>query len=94
VLYETQPASFSLVVREAIRDSANFLDLRTKELISMAGHDAAHMNNITQSGMIFIPCKGGLSHCPGEWTESENLVKGAECLLKTLLTLDRKTRGE
>ena len=94
VLYETQPAAFSPVVREAIRDSANSLGLRTKDLISMAGHDAAHMNSITESGMIFIPCKGGVSHCPGEWTESENLVKGAECLLKTLLTLDKKTQGD
>ena len=92
VLYETQPAAFSQVVREAIRDSANFLGLRTKDLISMAGHDAAHMNRICQSGMIFIPCKGGISHSPGEWTESENLVKGAECLLKTLLTLDNPLR--
>jgi len=80
------------VVREAIRDSANSLGLRTKDLISMAGHDAAHMNRICQSGMIFIPCKGGISHSPGEWTESENLVKGAECLLKTLLTLDNPLR--
>jgi N-carbamoyl-L-amino-acid hydrolase len=88
VLYETQPAEFSQGVREAIRDSANFLGLGTMDLISMAGHDAAHMNRITQSGMIFIPCKGGISHCPGEWTESENMVKGAACLLKTLLTLD------
>ena len=92
VLYETQPAAFSQVVREAIRDSANSLGLRTKDLISMAGHDAAHMNRICQSGMIFIPCKGGISHSPGEWTESENLVKGAECLLKTLLTLDNPLR--
>ncbi|MBW1721841.1 MAG: M20 family metallo-hydrolase [Deltaproteobacteria bacterium] len=90
VLYETGPTTFSPDVRKAIRDAAALLGLDTLDLISMAGHDAAHMNDVAQSGMIFIPCKGGLSHCPEEWTDIKDLVKGAQCLLQTLLLLDTK----
>jgi len=59
----------------------------------MAGHDAAHMSRITDAGMIFIPCKDGLSHCPEEHTEIKSITKGSQCLLKTLLILDQR-KGE
>ena len=88
VIYNTRPTTFSSDVRRAIGDAADFLGLGTMELVSMAGHDAAHMNDIARSGMIFIPCRGGLSHCPEEWTDAEDLVKGAQCLLQALLFLD------
>lgn len=90
VLYNTRPTTFSPDVRRAIGEAADLLGFGTMELVSMAGHDAAHMNDLAQSGMIFIPCRGGLSHCPEEWTDTEDLVKGAQCLLQTLLLLDNE----
>jgi acetylornithine deacetylase/succinyl-diaminopimelate desuccinylase-like protein len=54
----------------------------------MAGHDAVHMNDLGDAGMIFIPCRDGLSHCPEEWTAPADLLRGAQCLLLTLLNLD------
>jgi N-carbamoyl-L-amino-acid hydrolase len=90
VLYDTRPCDFSPGVRDATAGAAGRLGLTTLELVSMAGHDAAHMNDICEAGMIFVPSKGGLSHCPGEWTDAEDLVKGARCLLQTLLLLDQK----
>jgi len=93
-LYRTEPTTFSPDVRGAIREAADRLGFSTLELISMAGHDAAHMNAVTEAGMIFIPCKAGLSHCPQEWTDTEDLVRGAQCLLQTLLLLDKKDDEE
>lgn len=90
VLYQTPPTPFSPTVREAIGAAAKSLGLSTLEEISMAGHDAAHMATITDAGMIFIPCRGGISHCPQEYTDTSDLVKGAQTLLLTLLMLDRK----
>ncbi|MEW6267189.1 MAG: M20 family metallo-hydrolase [Thermodesulfobacteriota bacterium] len=90
VIYETHPISFSADVREAIRAAAESLGLKTLELFSMAGHDAVHISAIAKSGMIFIPSRNGFSHCPEEWTIKEDLGKGAQCLLKTLLLLDKK----
>jgi N-carbamoyl-L-amino-acid hydrolase len=37
--------------------------------------------------MIFVPSKGGKSHCPDEETEPADLVAGANVLLHTLLAL-------
>lgn len=94
VTYDSPPTNFSPTVIQAIKKSADSLGFETKELISMAGHDASHMNRITDAGMIFIPCKDGLSHCPAEYTETESIIKGSQCLLKTLLILDQRERGD
>ena len=90
VTYDSKPIHFSPVVTRAIGDAARELRFTTRNEVSMAGHDAAHLNRICQAGMIFIPCRKGLSHCPDEFTATENIVKGAQCLLKTLLLLDQQ----
>jgi N-carbamoyl-L-amino-acid hydrolase len=92
VTYDSPPTHFSSTVAQAIKESADSLGFKTKDLISMAGHDASHMTRITTTGMIFIPCKGGLSHCPEEYTATESIIKGSQCLLKTLLKLDQRNR--
>lgn len=92
--YETGPTTFSQTVRAAIRHAAEMLDLPSMSLVSMAGHDAGHLNRLTPAGMIFIPCRDGLSHCPEEWAAPGDLLRGAQCLLATLLLLDRQSQGE
>jgi N-carbamoyl-L-amino-acid hydrolase len=37
--------------------------------------------------MIFVPSVKGISHNPAEYTETEDLVAGANILLHTMLTL-------
>ena len=39
--------------------------------------------------MLFVPSRGGRSHCPEEWTEPAHLEAGVAALLATLLELDR-----
>lgn len=93
VTYDIKPMQFSSVVKQAIGEAAEDLGFKTRKIVSMAGHDAAHLSRITKTGMIFIPCKDGISHCPEEFTETESIIKGAQCLLKTILLLDRKKGG-
>lgn len=38
--------------------------------------------------MIFVPSRDGISHNPAEYTAPEDLVAGANVLLKTLITID------
>ncbi|TMQ00214.1 MAG: M20/M25/M40 family metallo-hydrolase, partial [Thaumarchaeota archaeon] len=47
------------------------------------------MARICETGMIFVPSKGGVSHAPDEWTDPTDLALGANVLLETLLELDR-----
>ncbi|OUO93503.1 Zn-dependent hydrolase [Cloacibacillus sp. An23] len=55
---------------------------------SGAGHDANPMAHRVPIGMIFVPSKDGMSHCPEEWTDSEETAAGAEVLYRTVLALD------
>ena len=49
-----------------------------------AGHDAVAMSNITDVGMIFVRCKGGISHSPLEHITPEDAQAGADLLLRTV----------
>jgi N-carbamoyl-L-amino-acid hydrolase len=57
------------------------------ELPSGAGHDAMHIAEIAQTGMIFVRCRDGLSHNPAELVESQDIAVGATVLAETALRL-------
>lgn len=59
-------------------------------LPSGAGHDAQSMGPYVPTGMIFIPCRDGLSHNPAEWIEEEQAAKGCQVLLNAFLVLSGK----
>lgn len=54
---------------------------------SGAIHDALHMANFCPSGMIFVPSRGGKSHCPEEDSGLDEMVRGCEVLARTLAEL-------
>ena len=54
---------------------------------SGAGHDAMNMARIAPAGMIFIPCRGGISHNPDEYASPEDIVRGMDVLTETLAAL-------
>lgn len=56
---------------------------------SGAGHDAQFFSEVTPTGMIFIPSAGGVSHAPDEWSHWEDVEKGSNVLLNTLLHVDQ-----
>lgn len=87
-IYETRPALADAGVQQAIERSAKAMGLTTRSLPSGAGHDAQDMASLGPMGMIFVPSKGGISHSPQEHTEPEQIVRGADVLLQTLLGLD------
>lgn len=58
-----------------------------KKMISGAGHDAMVMAGMTDVGLVFVPSKGGRSHCPEEWTDYEDLQKGIEVIYQSVKNL-------
>ena len=54
------------------------------EMPSGPFHDAAQIASIMPMGMVFVPSRGGLSHCPEEWTDLEHCVMGVAVLAKAL----------
>ena len=60
---------------------------------SGAGHDAQMFARVCPSAMIFVPSIGGFSHNPAECTSPEDLERGANVLLHTLLALAGPATG-
>lgn len=81
------PVLLDRAVMAHIAESADRLGLRHTELASFAGHDSQNMATRTPTGMIFVPSKGGRSHCPEEETDWGDVERGANVLLQTLLSL-------
>lgn len=61
---------------------------RPRVMTSGAGHDAAIFARRIPSGMVFVPCRGGISHSPEEWTSSHHVTLGTNVLRKTVVELD------
>ncbi|MGA9779241.1 MAG: M20 family metallo-hydrolase [Limisphaerales bacterium] len=60
------------------------LKISCKKMISRAYHDSLFMARICPVTMIFIPCRGGVSHRPDEYSSPEQIAKGTRVLAETL----------
>lgn len=74
----------------SVRAAAAAFDLSTCDVISGAGHDAAHIAAVAPTTMIFVPSRQGLSHNPAEYTAPDACARGAQVLLGAVLDHDRR----
>ncbi len=56
-------------------------------LPSGAGHDAVAMSDLTEIAMLFVRCKGGISHHPAESVAPEDVAAAIKVLEQFLLLL-------
>ncbi|MDQ8034864.1 MAG: Zn-dependent hydrolase [Bordetella sp.] len=87
-LSRARPTDCTPLVMDAVEQAATRLGYANMRMPSGAGHDAVYMAPSGPIGMVFIPCKGGRSHCPEEWIEPSQLLDGTRVLYQTLLDLD------
>jgi N-carbamoyl-L-amino-acid hydrolase len=76
-----EPVRFDRDLLSRIEGAARGRGCSAMELTSGAGHDAQILARVLPSAMIFVPSRGGLSHCPEERTEPEAVERGANVLL-------------
>ena len=74
---------------EAIINACATHGLRHRQMISRAYHDSLFMSRIAPTGMIFIPCRGGVSHRPDEYASPDAIARGTVALAATLAALAR-----
>lgn len=84
-----QPKELNQEIRSLLQASCEQLDISYITMHSGAGHDAMVLSDITEVGLIFVPSKDGLSHCPEEWTATHELAAGVEVLYETALKLTK-----
>lgn len=85
--FHALPASFDPLVPDAVERAAAAQGLRTLRMPSGAFHDAQFMVPLCPTGMIFVPCRNGVSHHPSEYSEPHQLAAGARVLTQVLVDL-------
>ena len=63
------------------------LGLSALRMPSGAFHDAQFLVPVCPTGMLFVPCRKGISHNPAEYSEPEQLARGTRALAAVLAEL-------
>ena len=79
------PCPFHPDCVDAVRDATDKLGYSTMDVVSGAGHDAIYAARVAPAGMIFVPCKDGISHNEIEDAKPEHLEAGCNVLLHAML---------
>lgn len=84
VTHETPTVACAPWLRNQIADAIRAQSERVIELPSGAGHDGMAVNGIADIAMIFVRCRGGISHNPAEHVEPADVAAGARVLLRVI----------
>ncbi|TWI63447.1 N-carbamoyl-L-amino-acid hydrolase [Pseudoduganella lurida] len=79
------PCPFHPDVVGAVRSATAKLGYSAMDVVSGAGHDAIYAARLAPSGMIFVPCKDGISHNEIEDAQPGHLEAGCNVLLHAML---------
>lgn len=87
-LSDQSPVVLHGTVHSLLSTSATALDLDFISMPSGASHDAAHIANMTPTGMVFVPCREGISHSPEEHAEPEPIAKAVDVVVHAFRQMD------
>jgi ureidoglycolate amidohydrolase len=81
------PGDCASSVIEALSDACRAKGWPFLSMVSRAYHDSLFMSRIAPTGMLFIPCRGGVSHRPDEHAAPEDVARGTLVLAEALARL-------
>ncbi len=81
------PAHSAPLVVDALVQACKTHGLPFERMISRAYHDSLFMSRIAPTAMLFIPCRGGVSHRPDEYASPEAIAHGTLVLAEALARL-------
>ncbi len=84
VTHENRTAPCAPWLKAQVADAIAAEGFRVFELSSGAGHDGMAMVDIADVGMVFVRCRGGISHHPDEHVEPADADAGARVLLRVI----------
>lgn len=85
------PVALSAIMSKRIEDACRAGGWSFRHMISGAGHDAQTFARICDTGMIFVPSRGGISHHPDEFTSPGQIKTGLDVLYRTIRSQLRST---
>ncbi|MGA3133011.1 MAG: M20 family metallo-hydrolase [Terracidiphilus sp.] len=81
------PATCDPEILTALEESAVAAGKKFKRMVARAYHDSSFVSCIAPTAMLFIPCRGGVSHRPDEYATPEWIGGGVHVLSRTLAKL-------
>ena len=81
------PKILSNEIKDLLKDKSSDLEIPYCSIDSGAGHDAMVFSDVTDVGMLFVPSKAGLSHCPEEWSDARHLANGVQIFYEVAKSL-------
>jgi N-carbamoyl-L-amino-acid hydrolase len=78
------PAQSSPHIVETLDAVCAELGISPKKMVSRAYHDSLFMARIAPIAMVFVPCRGGVSHRPDEYASPEDIARGTLVLAHAL----------
>jgi ureidoglycolate amidohydrolase len=81
------PAICDTALAQAVADACAESGASSIRMVSRAYHDSLFMARICPVSMIFIPCRGGVSHRPDEYSSPQQIATGANVLAAALRRL-------
>jgi allantoate deiminase len=93
--HETNTTACTPFLQDTMAEAIGSLGYRAIRLPSGAGHDAQVMAKLCPMAMLFVRCKGGISHNPAEFSSEPDMGLGVAALVRFIETLAAKvtTRG-
>lgn len=86
------PAVQSQTIKEAIMNACTTRRIPFKRMVSGANHDTNAMSRLTDTGMIFVPSRDGISHHPDEFTSWEDIETGIQIMYQSVMNLYERYR--
>jgi len=77
---DAPPTALDPAISRAISQAATALGIAQEEITSGATHDAKYLAMVCPTGMVFVPCRNGISHSVLEHVEPEQMTLGTRVL--------------
>jgi N-carbamoyl-L-amino-acid hydrolase len=87
IINADSPAVCAPALIDALTRAAERRGLGYRKMVSRAYHDSLFMARVAPTAMLFIPCRGGVSHRPDEYASPEAIASGALVLAEALREL-------
>jgi allantoate deiminase len=94
ITHENRTVPCAPWLRSQVAEAIAGEGFRVFELPSGAGHDGMAMIDIADVGMIFVRCRGGISHHPDERVELADADAGARVLLRLIENFKPKGKSQ
>ncbi len=90
----SETLAFPQEIRDRLQSVADRRGFPNQPIFSRASHDARHIARLCPAGMIFIPCKDGISHNEAESADKADCAAAAQVLADVMLELAGEACGQ